>query len=91
MEFINLFVILVLSGFIGFYVVTNVTPSLHSPLIAITNVISSVVIVGSLSGLVLNGTSLWLSFFATLLASINIVGGFIISFKMLSMYKKNKT
>ena len=82
--------IFVLACFVGYYVVWRVTPALHSPLMAITNAISSVIIVGALIAagpIELNFSSL-MGFIAVVLASINIFGGFIVTRRMLSMFKK---
>jgi len=88
--------IFVLSIFIGYYVVWNVTPSLHTPLMSVTNAISSVIIVGAIvaaSGLT-SQTSIEFSnilgFAAIILAAINIFGGFLVTQRMLQMYKKKK-
>jgi H+-translocating NAD(P) transhydrogenase subunit alpha len=90
MDFLSLFTIFVLACFIGFYVVWSVTPALHSPLMAVTNAISSVIIVG---GLVAAGPadmdfSKVMGFCAVTLASVNIFGGFIVTQRMLAMFKK---
>jgi|TARA_B100001964_G_C13823295_1_gene418236 NAD(P) transhydrogenase subunit alpha len=88
--------IFILSIFIGYYVVWSITPSLHTPLMSVTNAISSVIIVGaiiaSLSGNVSNifETSNIFGFLAILLAAINIFGGFLVTQRMLQMYKKKK-
>ena len=88
--------IFVLSIFIGYYVVWSVTPSLHTPLMSVTNAISSVIIVGAIvaaSGFTSeNGFELSniLGFIAIILASINIFGGFLVTKRMLQMYKKKK-
>lgn len=82
--------IFVLACFVGYYVVWRVTPALHSPLMAITNAISSVIIVGALIAAGpsdMNFSSI-MGFFAVILASINIFGGFIVTRRMLSMFKK---
>jgi len=81
--------ILILAGFVGYYVVWRVTPALHAPLMAMTNAISSVIIVGGLlaAGLSGMGMSTVFGFFAVLLASINIFGGFMVTHRMLSMFK----
>ncbi len=85
-----LLTVFVLAVFVGYYVVWNVTPALHSPLMSVTNAISSVIIVG---GLIAAGP-LGVSFSKTMgliavgLASINIFGGFIVSQRMLRMYRK---
>ena len=88
--------IFVLSIFIGYYVGWSVTPSLHTPLMSVTNAISSVIIVGAIvsaSGLTSNISfelSNILGFAAIILASINIFGGFLVTQRMLQMYKKKK-
>ncbi len=84
--------VFVLAVFVGYYVVWRVTPALHSPLMAVTNAISSVIIVGALiaAGLPLMGTSKMLGFFAVTLASINIFGGFMVTKRMLEMFKKKE-
>tara|TARA_B100002051_G_C16251154_1_gene399677 strand:- start:199 stop:507 length:309 start_codon:yes stop_codon:yes gene_type:complete len=88
--------IFILSIFVGYYVVWSVTPSLHTPLMSVTNAISSVIIVGaiiaSLSGkdeAVFTSSSLF-GFFAIILAAVNIFGGFLVTQRMLAMYKKKK-
>ena len=87
--------IFVLSIFIGYYVVWSVTPALHTPLMAVTNAISSVIIVGGLFALVLSSElsllgnlSKGFGFLAVLLAAVNIFGGFLVTQRMLAMYKK---
>ena len=88
--FIFLFTVFVLAVFVGYYVVWNVTPALHSPLMSVTNAISSVIIVGALiaAGPAGMNFSKVMGFLAVTLASINIFGGFIVSQRMLRMYKK---
>ncbi len=82
--------IFVLACFVGYYVVWRVTPALHSPLMAITNAISSVIIVGALiaAGPADDSFSKIMGFVAVILASINIFGGFIVTRRMLAMFKK---
>ncbi|MGB0935361.1 MAG: NAD(P) transhydrogenase subunit alpha [Alphaproteobacteria bacterium] len=82
--------VFVLACFVGYYVVWKVTPALHSPLMAVTNAISSVIIVGALiaCGLPEYGYSKIFGFVGVLLASINIFGGFTITQRMLKMFKK---
>ena len=84
--------VFMLACFVGYYVVWSVTPSLHSPLMGVTNAISSVIIIGSLlaSGTLENDISKIFGLIAVFLASINIFGGFIVTYRMLSMFKKNK-
>jgi len=86
--------IFVLAIFIGYFVVWGVTPALHTPLMAVTNAISSVIVVGALIAVavpVLNAGS-WISkglgFGALILASVNIFGGFLVTARMLAMYRK---
>ena len=95
-DFLSLFSIFVLSVFVGFYVVWGVTPALHSPLLAVTNAISSVIIVGAiiaaLSGneeVIFSSSSIY-GFLAIVLAAVNIFGGFLVTQRMLAMYKKKK-
>ena len=88
--------IFVLAVFVGYYVVWSVTPALHTPLMSVTNAISSVIVVGALLAvsveLVRNDSGpLWtrlLGFFALILAAVNIFGGFLVTQRMLAMYKK---
>ena len=86
--------IFVLACFVGYYVVWSVTPALHTPLMAVTNAISSVIIVGALiaASAALGGseTSKWLGLLAVVLASVNIFGGFAVTQRMLAMYKKRE-
>lgn len=90
--FVSALIIFVLACFVGYYVVWRVTPALHSPLMGITNAISSVIIVGAIlaAGAAASGFSGILGFLAVTLASVNIFGGFIITNRMLSMFKKKK-
>jgi NAD(P) transhydrogenase subunit alpha len=94
MDFISTLSIFVMACFVGYYVVWSVTPALHTPLMAVTNAISSVIIVGALVasaavGLGSGGaTSKWLGLLAVVLASVNIFGGFAVTARMLAMYKK---
>ena len=88
--------IFVLSIFVGYFVVWSVTPSLHTPLMSVTNAISSVIIVGAIiaSFSSFEGTSITFSnilgFVAVILAAINIFGGFLVTQRMLEMYKKKE-
>ncbi len=88
--------IFILSIFVGYYVVWSVTPSLHTPLMSVTNAISSVIIVGAIiaalssnEGEVFSTSSIF-GFLAIVLAAVNIFGGFLVTQRMLSMYKKKK-
>ena len=94
--FIFRFSIFVLAIFVGYYVVWSVTPSLHTPLMSVTNAISSVIIVGAIIA-ALAGTSDNIfeisnifGFLAIVLAAVNIFGGFLVTQRMLKMYKKKK-
>ena len=94
MDFISTLSIFVMACFVGYYVVWSVTPALHTPLMAVTNAISSVIIVGALVASAAVGmgsggaTSKWLGLLAVVLASVNIFGGFAVTARMLAMYKK---
>lgn len=91
--FIFLLTIFLLACFVGYYVVWNVTPALHSPLMAVTNGISSVIIVGAMLATGLSHGTLphVFGFIAVTLASVNIFGGFLVTQRMLSMFNsKNK-
>ena len=88
--------IFILSIFVGYYVVWSVTPSLHTPLMSVTNAISSVIIVGAIIA-ALSGSSESIfeisnifGFLAIILAAVNIFGGFLVTQRMLQMYKKKK-
>jgi NAD(P) transhydrogenase subunit alpha len=91
-QFISQLSIFVLAIFVGYYVVWSVTPALHTPLMAVTNAISSVIIVGAVVavGSVDMSLSKSLGFVAMVLAAINIFGGFAVTQRMLAMYKKKK-
>lgn len=92
--FIFQLAIFVLAIFVGYFVVWSVTPALHTPLMSVTNAISSVIVVGALLavGAHMVGDSNWsakvFGFFALTLASVNIFGGFLVTQRMLAMYKK---
>jgi len=96
--FIFRLAIFVLAIFVGYYVVWSVTPALHTPLMSVTNAISSVIIVGALIAVGLDvalaGEGGWLSkifgFVAVVLAAVNIFGGFLVTQRMLAMYKKKQ-
>ena len=88
--------IFILTIFVGYYVVWSVTPSLHTPLMSVTNAISSVIIVGAIIAALAGGTenifdaANIFGFLAIILAAINIFGGFLVTQRMLAMYKKKK-
>jgi H+-translocating NAD(P) transhydrogenase subunit alpha len=88
--FITGLTVLLLACFVGYYVVWRVTPALHSPLMAVTNAISSVIIVGAVlaAGPIESSPSKWLGFVAVMLAAINIFGGFVVTQRMLAMFRK---
>ena len=88
--FVFLFTVFVLAIFVGFYVVWRVTPALHSPLMSVTNAISSVIIVGAqvAAGPADLNFSKVMGCLAVFLASVNIFGGFIVTQRMLAMFKK---
>ena len=90
MPFVALLTIFALACFVGYYVVWRVTPALHSPLMAVTNAVSSVIIVGALlaAGLKGLGAAQLFGGIAVVLAAVNIFGGFIVTHRMLSMFKK---
>ncbi len=92
MDFISILSIFVLACFVGYYVVWSVTPALHTPLMAVTNAISSVIIVGALiaSAEASSDAAKYLGLFGVVLASINIFGGFAVTERMLAMYKKKE-
>jgi H+-translocating NAD(P) transhydrogenase subunit alpha len=89
-DFISILSIFVMACFVGYYVVWSVTPALHTPLMAVTNAISSVIIVGALVASAAAGSfeATWLGLIGVVLASINIFGGFAVTARMLAMYKK---
>lgn len=89
-DFISQLSIFVLAIFVGYYVVWSVTPALHTPLMAVTNAISSVIIVGAVIAVGPADVSLAkvLGFIAIVLAAVNIFGGFTVTQRMLAMYKK---
>ena len=99
-EFIFRFSIFVLAIFVGYYVVWSVTPALHTPLMSVTNAISSVIVVGALLAVAVEATDAagssghvlakLLGFAALVMASVNIFGGFLVTQRMLGMYQKKK-
>ena len=90
--FVFRFAIFVLAIFVGYYVVWSVTPALHTPLMAVTNAISSVIVVGALLavGIAASGLAAGFGFVALVLVSVNIFGGFLVTQRMLAMYKKKE-
>jgi NAD(P) transhydrogenase subunit alpha len=94
--FVFRFSIFILAIFVGYFVVWGVTPALHTPLMSVTNAISSVIVVGALIAVSVHAVSTesdlskGLGFFALILASVNIFGGFLVTQRMLAMYKKKE-
>ncbi len=94
--FFSLFAIFVLAVFVGYFVVWNVTPALHTPLMSVTNAISSVIVVGALLAVGVKAASsgstlaMIFGFLALIFASVNIFGGFLVTSRMLAMYKKKE-
>lgn len=86
------FIIFVLAIYVGFHVVWNVTPALHTPLMAVTNAISAIVIVGAMlaAALTEGGLARFMGVFAVALASVNVFGGFLVTRRMLEMFKKKE-
>ena len=87
--------IFILSIFVGYYVVWSVTPSLHTPLMSVTNAISSVIIVGAIVAALAQGGNIFdtaniFGYLAIVLAAVNIFGGFLVTQRMLAMYKKKR-
>jgi NAD(P) transhydrogenase subunit alpha len=98
-SFISFFSIFVMAIFVGYYVVWSVTPALHTPLMSVTNAISSVIVVGALLAVSVEAaeaaasggwTAKLLGFAALIMASVNIFGGFLVTQRMLAMYQKKK-
>jgi len=90
--FVFLLAVFLMACFVGYYVVWNVTPALHSPLMGVTNAISSVIVVGAMlsAGLAVSGWAMGFGFIAVTLASVNIFGGFVVTQRMLQMFQKKK-
>src|SRR5258706_7911188 len=88
---INL-IIFVLAIYVGYHVVWNVTPALHTPLMAVTNAISAIVIVGAMlaAGLTVGDTGKFFGTVAVALAAVNVFGGFLVTRRMLEMFKKKE-
>src|SRR5690606_20656451 len=84
--------VFILSCFVGYHVIWGVTPALHTPLMAVTNAISAIVVVGAIlvagAGEEAPAAVKWIGFFAVLLAAINIFGGFVVTQRMLAMFKR---
>jgi len=88
---ITLITIFVLAIFVGFEIITKVPPTLHTPLMSGSNAISGIAIIGALLATLTDGEfSKWLGFFAVIFATINVVGGFMVTDRMLKMFKKKR-
>lgn len=85
-EFLDQLTVFVLSCFVGYMVVWNVTPSLHTPLMSVTNAISGIIVIGGM--LFVSGSNPWIAGVAIFLATINIAGGFLVTHRMLKMFRK---
>ena len=92
MDFISILSIFVLACFVGYYVVWSVTPALHTPLMAVTNAISAIVIVGAMLAAALTVTPLGktMGVLAVALAAVNVFGGFLVTRRMLEMFRKKE-
>ena len=90
--FLYLLTIFLMACFVGYYVVWNVTPALHSPLMGVTNAISSVIVVGAIlaAGTAESGLAIFFGFLAVTLAAVNIFGGFLVTRRMLAMFQSKK-
>ena len=90
--FLLMLTIFLMACFVGYYVVWNVTPALHSPLMGVTNAISSVIVVGAIlaTGTAESGLARFFGFLAVTLASVNIFGGFLVTRRMLAMFQSKK-
>ncbi|MGC6511953.1 MAG: proton-translocating transhydrogenase family protein [Parvibaculales bacterium] len=95
-DFTFLISIFILAVFVGYFVVWSVTPALHTPLMSVTNAISAVIVVGALVAVnvqpvdAASTASRWLGFAGVVFASVNIFGGFMVTQRMLAMYRKKK-
>lgn len=88
---ITVITIFVLAIFVGFEIITKVPPTLHTPLMSGSNAISGIAIIGALLSTLLSGSiATWLGFVAVLFAMVNVVGGFMVTDRMLKMFKKKK-
>tara|TARA_B100000029_G_scaffold507167_1_gene591270 strand:- start:217 stop:486 length:270 start_codon:yes stop_codon:yes gene_type:complete len=86
---ITIITIFVLAVFVGFEIITKVPPTLHTPLMSGSNAISGIAIIGALLSTVIDGEAgMWLGFIAVLFAMINVVGGFLVTDRMLKMFKR---
>ena len=97
MDFISIFSIFLLACFVGYFVVWSVTPALHTPLMSVTNAISSIIAIGALVQIAPpeagvngrpDGLIMWLAFAALVLTAVNMFGGFAVTRRMLAMFRK---
>jgi len=90
--FVGALAVFVLAIFVGFEIITKVPPTLHTPLMSGSNAISGITLIGALisAGADHNGLSVWLGFFAVFFAMVNVVGGFLVTHRMLAMFRKKK-
>lgn len=89
MEIINILTVFVLSIFVGFEIITKVPPTLHTPLMSGSNAISGIAIIGAILATVTSAkVGMWLGFIAVIFAMINVVGGFLVTDRMLKMFKR---
>lgn len=91
--FIHALTVFILACFVGYYVVWKVTPALHTPLMSITNAISGIIVVGAMIASGIGGfdSPQVLGLIAVIIASVNIFGGFVVTYRMLAMFKKKET
>ena len=88
---IGIITIFILAVFVGFEIITKVPPTLHTPLMAGSNAISGIAIIGAILATTLDGTiGTWLGFIAVVFAMVNVVGGFLVTDRMLKMFKRKK-
>jgi len=90
--FVGALTVFALAILVGFEIVTKVPPTLHTPLMSGSNAISGITLIGALisAGADHNGLSVWLGFFAVFFAMVNVVGGFLVTHRMLAMFRKKK-
>ena len=88
---INILTVFILAIFVGFEIITKVPPTLHTPLMSGSNAISGIAIIGAILATTLSGEiGMWLGFIAVVFAMINVVGGFLVTDRMLKMFKRKK-
>ena len=88
---ITIITIFILAVFVGFEIITKVPPTLHTPLMSGSNAVSGIAIIGAILATTLNGNAgMWIGFIAVIFAMINVVGGFLVTDRMLKMFKRKK-